>query len=172
METFKGLTGRRKIVPKDVEAVANLVATRNMQIRGACFVLEINPETFANYISRHKDSKGASFYDLVDKLKQKYLGKLVNSIESSGLGLDDRKPDWRAAAWLSERLAPTQFGQAEKPQTQVNTLNVVMLDAVKRIFIDSPAPNQPAIVDVEPIPQARQELPAPVKLPTRKPKVS
>lgn len=57
-----------------------------------------------------------SFRDAVHEARAQALQNLVDSITAAAEGryenrFGERQHDWRAAAWLAERMAPTELGQ-------------------------------------------------------------
>lgn len=124
----------RKLSVNDLNDIARLVSTRKMTETDACIMLGISVKQWFNYKSLHKRDK--EFADTVIRMREDKICGMVDLIEDSAKGIGIKQRDWRAGAWIAERLAPERFAQVkgDAPVT-TNNLNVmVMGDTLKRIY--------------------------------------
>ena len=56
---------------------------------------------------------------LLAKLKEAKIDGLSSNIEAIGYGIGVKQRDWRASAWILERIAPERFAQ-QPTNAQVN----------------------------------------------------
>lgn len=132
-------TIRRKVTKQDVEEIARLMATRRLTETGCCLIRGISDKQWWNWKSKGRNKE--KFTDLFTRIRESKLDLLVERIENAsedaeisvGDKIVTKRGDWRAAAWLTEKIAPERFAQQinqsiEKPQ------NPLMLDAMKRVY--------------------------------------
>lgn len=151
----------RKLTIGDAEAIARLVSTRKLLENEACLSLDIEPKQWFQWKSRHKHL--ATFERLTTRMKADKLAGLVERIENSSLDAEimingkpvTKRGDWRAGAWIAERLAPERFAlQANQANAPAPVINIaVMSEAAKRVYD----------IESEPAKQLRDKI----KLPTR-----
>ena len=110
---------RRKITKDDVEDLAKLMAKR-IDESGACHMLGIKPMTWFKWKS--KEANKAKFAEILSRVREAKLNACLEAIDEAGDGNAEKgqRPDWRAKAWLAERvLAPERYQQkvaeADKP---------------------------------------------------------
>lgn len=132
----------RKLINEDIEAIARLCATRKLTETEACLVLDINPQQWTVFKSRNR--RNEVFNTLITRLKGQKIETLINRIESASDDMEIptakgtmlKRGDWRAAAWITERIAPERFAlQQSAEQAPAPIINVaVMSDTLKRIY--------------------------------------
>ena len=132
-------TKSRKITEVDVESIAKLVAKRITE-NGACLMLGIKEQQWKHWKLKHKNS--ATFEHLVTRIREAKLEACIDAIDESGDSREINLPngktytkngDWRAKAWLAERvLAPERFGDRQQDAAQV-TVNLLTPEAMRRI---------------------------------------
>lgn len=124
----------RRLNDGDAHEIARLVATRKCTEQDACIALSINPLSWKAYKGKHK--REPAFSDLVTRMREHKIDGMVSLIEASAVGEGLKQRDWRAGAWIAERLAPERFAQVKSDTPAVtNNLNVtVMSDTLKRIY--------------------------------------
>lgn len=136
---------RRRIKRADIKAIADLVVQYRMNETEACLEAGIAPKTWANFKLRHKTQE--AFEEMINGIRASQLRNCIGSISKAG---DDRefetvtksgdvatitKPgDWRAKAWIAERvLASDRFSQqqAQPNAVQVNIYQQLGVDVDK-----------------------------------------
>jgi hypothetical protein len=128
-------TIRRKITTQDMQDMAKLMAKRITET-GACLMLGLRPESWFNFKARVKNTK--KFEDILVRVRESKLSGIIDNIEAAGDPYDvvtktgqvyQRPGDWRAKAWLAERvLAPERLGQqVVAGSTTTNTVIVGQL---------------------------------------------
>ena len=132
---IKSIKGKvRKLTTIDLNEVARLVATRKMTETDACIMLDIKPSRWFDFKSRNRHS--TEFSDAIIRMRENKICGMVDLIEDSANGIGIKQRDWRAGAWIAERLAPERFAQVKSDAPAVtNNLNVVVMsDTLKRIY--------------------------------------
>ncbi len=127
----------RKITLADAEAIAKLVAKRTTEA-GACIVLGIKPTSWFQWKHRHKNQ--AIFETLVTRIRETKLQACIDTIDEAGdsyeiptkNGSYTKPGDWRAKAWLAERvLAPERFQDGQVPaQAQSSPVVTIQLQRI------------------------------------------
>jgi hypothetical protein len=138
---------KRKLNPKDVESIIELLAKRITET-GACLMLGIEPRTWFKW--KDKPRNKLKFAALLERARETKLAACIDAISKSGddstitiqtdkgVKTIDRKGDWRAKSWLCERiLAPDRLGEANSPGEAVATqaladISKAMLIALSR----------------------------------------
>ncbi len=130
----------RRITLNDAEAIAKLVAKRITE-QGACLMLGIKPQTWFQWKTRHKNS--SIFEQLVIRIRETKLNACIEAIDECGdsheittnKGTTFTKPgDWRAKAWLAERvLAPDRF-QDGQAQAQAALVSPALTMALSKVY--------------------------------------
>lgn len=94
---------------QDVAATL-LTALERMPLKSACAVAGINASTYRRWVRRGE--AGEPLYEefaiAARRVRALFAAELVRGIETAG------KEDWRAAAWLLERLFPREFGPRQR----------------------------------------------------------
>jgi hypothetical protein len=158
---------RRRLKMADIKALASLVVKYRLNEREACLELGIAPKTWANFKLRHKTQE--AFEEMINGIRAAQLRNCITSIDNAGNdkelesvnkkgeSVTITKPgDWRAKAWIAERvLSPERFGQqqAQSAAPQVNVYQAIGID-ISKLLAEGAAK---AVVDV----QAVKQLPAP-----------
>lgn len=157
---------RRRLKSADIKQIANFVVKYRMNETEACLEAGIAPKTWANFKLRHKTQE--AFEEMINGIRASQLRNCIGSIDKAG---DDRefetvtksgeiatitKPgDWRAKAWIAERvLAADRFGQ-QQPTTsavQVNVYAQLGID-VERLLAEGAARNKRAVMDMQTVKQ-------------------
>jgi len=133
---------RRKLTMRDMDDVAKLVATRKCTEREACLMLDIPIKQWDCWKSRNKHS--ARFEDSIARIRGNYLTTLVDRIERAG---DDkeivtdkgkvitRTGDWRAKAWIAEKIDTRFAPQQQNVQPATVTVQIgIIHDQLKRVI--------------------------------------
>lgn len=143
VETEKPIKSkRRRITRHDIKQIAGLVVRYRMNETEACLEAGISPKQWSLFKHRHKTS--ATFEELINGIRASNLRNCVDTINSHGGGIkytalnkqgevvELTKPgDWRAKAWIAERvLAPERLAQQQAAQqaTQINVYAAIGLD--------------------------------------------
>lgn len=122
----------RKIDAADVKAIAKLVALRLTET-DACAHLNIPYNAWKTF--KHRKENSDEFEALLARIKSAKVKALVESIEKAGY--DEKRPDWRALAWLTERVFAHQtIGRKEEVQTVQGTVkhDVSVSDALAKVY--------------------------------------
>ena len=164
----------RKLSMGDAEAIASLVATRKLLENEACLSLGIQYKQWLQWKSRHKH--GATFESLITRMKADKLAGLLDNIENVSNGIGVKQRDWRAGAWIAERLAPERFALNQAPAINqtANVTVIAMHDTLKRLF-QSPIESLQPVCELasvttadEGLKQLKSNLAQSIKLPTRR----
>lgn len=135
----------RKIDRQFVLELCQLVAKR-INETAACSMLNVNHRAWFRWKERKKNQR--KFDALLLRVRETKLNSLLESIDDAGTSetIADstgkvhvlRRADWRAHAWLAERvIAPERLGQVNGSSTTTNTQIVVNVggeDAVLKIM--------------------------------------
>jgi hypothetical protein len=131
---------RHKINETDVKQMADLIAKRITET-GACLMLGINPQTWFKWKIRARHA--AKFENVLTHARETKLKACIEAIDESGDSKEINLPngktytkngDWRAKAWLAERvLAPERLGDAQNQVTNqtVNIFGMASQDIAK-----------------------------------------
>lgn len=141
---------------QDMEAVCALVATRRLTETEAASLQGIGQEQWFNFKDRNKNRP--KFDEIVTRIRAANINSCLNSIDEAGDPQQfvnragetvERSGDWRAKAWLAERvLSPARFGQqAAKAAEPPLTLNINLGEAIKRAYATVECP--PAAKQIE-----------------------
>ena len=152
---------RAQITRKDVENIARLVAKRLTEAE-ACECLGIRPRTWYGWRETHKNQ--TEYSALLTRVRGQYLRANLAEIEKAAGGKAGVRPDWRAAAHLTQVVAPERY-LPQQPQPALptpagvsSTLNVWIAAA----YTPPRADAQAAVVDV---PEVKALPPAPQDTP-------
>jgi hypothetical protein len=117
-----------------VEEFLRLVADGGMSAAGACRVAGISQSTLYGWIERADDADAApcfsEFSERFARARGARESRLVRSITGARIRTrGGNKADWRAAAWLLERLEPESYGRHAKvgPGTP-NTVKLLVVE--------------------------------------------
>jgi hypothetical protein len=110
-----------RITPRTVAEIARICALSHSEA-GACRLLNIRPQSWFSWKSRHKRSE--KFGALLDKFRAGRIHDLITQIETAG-DVDKAKAagvrfDWRAAAYLLALIDPQRFSTSRNVSVQVN----------------------------------------------------
>ena len=103
----------RKLTNQDIQAIADCVATMKLTETEACLHLGIKPHQWKVWKSRGKHS--ATFETIIARTRANDIAGLVNKIRRAGDDQEielpngriaNKRGDWRAPAWILERVAP------------------------------------------------------------------
>jgi hypothetical protein len=141
----------KRMTREVVMGIMHLVGDCLLTEAEACARIGVNNSAFSKWKTRYQNNEWVQ--ERLAIMRGRKIEKLVNRIEKSAMG-KDVKPDWRAAAYMLERVAPERFGTKQVETTTNTNMNVqVMLDSVRRVFATTPA--ETPCVTVQPL------LPAP-----------
>lgn len=110
-----------KLTPELIEQAAQLKG-EGLSNQDICAALGISTAAFYNWLQT-EDSEGNPIrkkpleLELIDALKNAEAGfkrSLLESIRQAG-----RDKDWKAHAWMLERLYPGEFGRVDRVQAEV-----------------------------------------------------
>ena len=140
--TVKSKSNRR-ISEADVEKMAELVGTKFMTEKEAASLLGIKPEAWFQFKCRGgKGKSSAKFEDLTLRLKTHKLKTLIDRIEDASDPAKTKRPEWRAASWLAERIKPEalslQAAHSPFPASASALDTSRLIDAMTRVYA-SPA---------------------------------
>lgn len=87
-----------------------LTSLERMPIKSACALAGVAPSTYRRWVRRGE--AGEPLYEefaiKARRVRASFAQELVRGIETAG------KDDWRASAWLLERLFPREFGLRQR----------------------------------------------------------
>lgn len=145
----------RKLSKQDIQAVADCIATMKLTELEACLHLGIKPKQFNLWKNRHKNL--ASFEDIIARTRAHDIAGLVNKIRRAGDDQEielpngriaNKRGDWRAPAWILERIAPQFAPQPANATPQVTVQIGIIHEQLKRVIgFDEPAHK---LIDVSP----------------------
>jgi hypothetical protein len=139
---------RRKLAFEDMEDVALLVIKYRMNETEACGHLEIRPHQWFLY----KQRKGMipKFEAIQNRIRAAQLANTIGAIDKAGedreveyvnrkgeVGTITKPGDWRAKAWIAERvLAPERFSDRQgQPQSVTNNIFTVDVSSIiERVY--------------------------------------
>lgn len=126
---------KKRISEEDVRMMAGLVAKR-IDEKGACLMLGIKPQSWYNWKTHAKNN--SRFAESLTHVREAKLNACIEAIDEAGDGNADKgqRPDWRAKAWLAERvLAPERYQQkAAEPTPPQPILAIVSSSIASSIF--------------------------------------
>lgn len=132
-----------RITKPEVEDICKLMAENRLTEREALLHLNIKEGHWR--VWKHTQKNSQEFADLIEKIKAAKIVNMMQKVEDAGNGVNMKQPDWRANAWLLERvLDPERFGNQNKPAPapQIN-INMGLLDStLDKIFSDRQQPKQ------------------------------
>lgn len=129
------MTGRNTV--RTPELVAELCEhiESPMPVRHACAMVGIHEGTFYRWMQEAERDDASQdlreFREAIararatasDKLKAVIMraatGYTVTKLSGSGVAVDTEEFDWKAAAWLAERMFPDEFGNRQKIEHSV-----------------------------------------------------
>lgn len=146
--------------------IAELVVKYRLTESEACLSLNVRPKTWFNW--KVKQNNGGKYEDILSRIR---AGQLKNVIESISKAGDERtivtragnkvqvNGDWRAKAWIAERvLAPERLGDRQptsQPQTPLQV--TILLGAAMKVYdtqqvktITQPCHDVPQLSDCKP----------------------
>jgi hypothetical protein len=101
------------LTPKRVKDICRLIADGNYA-KTACQTVGIHPSTFYRWLQRAErdgpNSIYAKFANSIREAEAKRERILLGLVRDGALPHGDRPGDWRAAAWMLERLMPERYG--------------------------------------------------------------
>ncbi len=129
------MTGRETVrTPELIEALCAHIESP-MPVRHACAMVGLGESTFYRWMQdANRDDATAELREFreaiararataSDKLKAVIMraatGYTVTKISGSGKTVDTTEFDWKAAAWLAERMFPDEFGNRQKIEHSV-----------------------------------------------------
>lgn len=133
------VTIKRKLTQSDIEQMAELMAKRITET-GACLMLNIKPQTWFNWKGKQKNA--GKFTDILSRVRETKLKACLDTIDEAGEAYEVptkngsfMKPgDWRAKAWMAERvLAPDRLGDAQG-QVQAIGLAQTSIDLISKVY--------------------------------------
>lgn len=155
----------RRITPDIITEMARLMATRKVDERGACLMLEIKPESWA--VWKCRQGNRLRFDNLFLRLRETKIDGLIHRIESASLDAEmmhgdkliTRRGDWRAAAWIAEKIAPERFAQQTNIQQSNREIPTLSIEAMKRVYAsEASSPPSPFLLPAAPArPSERSE---------------
>jgi hypothetical protein len=119
---------RRKLDWADIDAIARVVIKNKCTERDACLHLGLNPAQWDSYKSKKRRKEG--FDILLAKLKEAKLEGLIDNIDEVGRGIGVKQRDWRASAWIAERIAPERFALQANHGSVSPTATIVNIQLV------------------------------------------
>lgn len=140
---------RRKVTIADMEEVCRLIATRRLNETEAALKIGISQAQWFRFKARTKVRP--QFDTILSRIRAESINACLTTIDEAGnphtavsrTGQTYQNPgDWRAKAWIAERvLAPERFGQ-QQAQVSVNSSVTIQLggnDAVRQLVAQAAA---------------------------------
>ncbi len=133
-------TKRRKLNRHDVEAIARLVVKYRLNETEAALEHGISPKSWFCFKNRHKTQekyeaminavRGSQLRNCIDSIDKSGSDREFEQVTKSGETVTVTKPgDWRAKAWIAERvLAPERL--ADRQQTQQVNVSLFNMEEV------------------------------------------
>lgn len=129
--------------------MASLVSKR-IDETGACLMLGIKPKSWFNWKYHAKNKE--QFAEVLTHVREAKLNACLEAIDEAGDGKIDtatgtviQRADWRAKAWLAERvLAPERYAQKpQEPQQNQPLMAIISSEVASGIFGQLLAPKEP-----------------------------
>jgi hypothetical protein len=92
----------RQINESVLFSIAFLCSNYKLSEAQACKILGVSHSSFISYLDR--ESKNEEFSAFIDRCRAERIVQLVDSIDKAGKGGENHRPDWRAHAFLLEKL--------------------------------------------------------------------
>lgn len=147
---------RKRLSLDDVEQIATLIVRFRLNEAEACLSLGIKPQTWYDWKCLHKHD--AKYTDIISRIRGAQLQNVIAAIDKAGeeRTIVTRKGDavqvqgdWRAKAWIAERvLAPERLGdRLPQPQQPAQVQITIALEAAKAMYAKLAAAQ---VVDIQP----------------------
>ena len=156
-QAINPISKRRRITQFDIDEMARLVATRKCTEKEAALMLDIKPHQWDCWKSRNKHS--ARFESIITRIRGAYLTTLVDRIDKAGddkeITITDsrgnektitRNGDWRAKAWIAEKIDTRFQNQPASAAPQVTVQIGIIHEQLKRVIGFDDA----KVIDVQP----------------------
>ena len=139
----------RRLTIHDAEAIARLVATRKLTESEACLTIGIKPHQWIVWRSRKKNTP--LFDTIITRTRADSINGLIDRIERAGDDYEitlpngkviNKRGDWRALAWITEKIEP-RFADAPaqpNPPAIAIQVNLIHEQLKKVIGVSNPEP--------------------------------
>ena len=136
---------RAKITFQDAEHIAKEVSELHLTESEAALRIGIQPVQWFRW--KEKKGNNPKYGIMLTRMKANAIAQCTSRISKSAEGIDCKQPDWRAAAWRVERLAPERFAnQAQSTAPQVTVQIGIIHEQLKRVIgFDNNLIEQPKI---------------------------
>lgn len=110
-------------------------ARRGMPIKTCMALVGLHPRLYNEWrvLADNGDRRYIKFFNLFDQARERGKARHIKEIQACGRGALDRdgihRRDWRASAWLLERMHPEEYGRIDRLQTEVKA-QVQMMPAI------------------------------------------
>ena len=145
---------RKRLSYADAEQIAELVVKYRLNESEACLHLNIQPKRWFNWKLEHKREQ--QYTDIITRIRGGQLVNVIQAIDKAGDGIGMKQPDWRAKAWIAERvLAPERLSDR---QQQAQATVPQLTDFVKALAVFMQSKDKLAqVVDVQPVKQITEQ---------------
>ena len=135
----------KKITEAELNEIAELVGTKFLNEKEACLLVGVNPPQW--YCWKLKSRNTERFNELTARLKSYKVKTLINRIEDASDPFKTKRPEWRAASWLAERIKPEalslQAAHSPFPASASAFDTNKLIDAMTRVY------TSPAVAAIE-----------------------
>lgn len=124
----------RKLCIQDIDPIVRLIVTRRLTETEACLNLGIDPKQW--WVFKQRKKIAPEFASILDRVRGASIQACLDSIDEAGdpqakvtrSGDVIKVPgDWRAKAWIAERvLSGERFSQQVTPTTSTTTNQILM----------------------------------------------
>ena len=108
---------KSRLTRATIDDLASFIAAGLSQ-SDACHLAGVAPSTLARWLKQATDLEEPGIMGelaaAMDRAKAEFKNKHIQGIEAAGL------KDWRARAWLLERICPAEFGRRVEVQQDVS----------------------------------------------------
>lgn len=134
-----------KLTFADLEAIARLVGEKRLSETQACLQLGISHNQWR--VFKHNTKSFDKFSELVDKIRGARLSTIIDRIDDASLGIGMKQPDWRAAAWIAEKIVAHDIltPKQEMVQPPAPIINIALMQQVVKKTFDKAKPKQKVI---------------------------
>lgn len=109
--------GKPKLTKELIERAVEL-KQQGLSNKDICIACDISQAAFYRWQQEDGEEKTELEIELIEKLKKaeaEFKGALLLNIAKQG-----EEKDWKAHAWLLERIYPGEFGRVDRVQAEVN----------------------------------------------------
>jgi hypothetical protein len=142
-------TQYKRITKQDAEQIAELTQKYRLTESEACARLSIKRERWYQWKTTRRNE--AEFSNILTRVRSALKVNVIEAINRAGDGIGMKQPDWRAKAWLAERVIdPVAYGDTQNLQQQVVGPAFALIDKALQMAISSRKQTE-QVIDIEPV---------------------